>query len=115
MQLDLFKAYKTRDAITFGEMWVRALNSFISPHMYDGDYLTVEEWQPFGDPTLAIAEESNPPEKPTLSGPSQGKPGEEYAFEAKAVDPDGDRCIICLIGVMVVILSGLGRMFLVGQ
>ncbi|HEC89262.1 MAG TPA: PKD domain-containing protein, partial [Thermoplasmatales archaeon] len=91
MELSLFKAYKLKGAITFGEMWTRALNLYISGRMYSADYLTIEEWQPFGDPTLAIAEESNPPEKPTITGPTQGKPGEEYTFEAQTTDPDGDK------------------------
>jgi len=90
MVLDMFRAYKT-GALTFGEIWVDGLNRYIRGHLDAGDYKTILEWQPFGDPALAIAEESNPPEQPTINGPSHGKPGEEYTFEAQTTDPDGDK------------------------
>ena len=92
MQLELFKAYKDEGAITFGEMWVRALNSYVSPGMDCGDYKTIEEWQPFGDPTLAIAGESLPPEKPGIpDGNSSGGVNVEYTYTASTTDPDGDK------------------------
>ena len=33
---------------------------------------------------------NNPPEKPTLTGPSEGKTGVEYTFNVTTNDPDGD-------------------------
>jgi len=62
--LNTFEAYKNEGAITFGEMWSRAITNYIFPTMESIDYKTVEEWQPFGDPTLTIAASSQAPEKP---------------------------------------------------
>jgi hypothetical protein len=90
MLLDTFRAYKKDGAITFGEMWTRSLNRYISPSNDKYDYKTIEEWQPFGDPTLAIAEDSEAPLKPEILGPSSGKPGEELTFDATTSDPEGD-------------------------
>jgi len=92
MQTDLFRAYSENRAITFGEMWVRAINNYISPNMDSGDHKTVEEWQPFGDPTLAIADESLPPEKPnTPEGISSGSTNQNYNYSTSTNDPDGDK------------------------
>ncbi len=90
MLLDTFRAYKDDGAITFGEIWTRSLNRYISPGLNKYDYKTIEQWQPFGDPTLAIAEDSQAPLKPEISGPSSGKPDEEQTFEALTTDPEGD-------------------------
>ena len=90
--LDTYRAYKTDHATTFGEMWERAVNRYIKSSMNDADYKTVEEWQPFGDPTLAIAEASQPPAKPTTpSGTASGKAGNEYIYSSSTTDPDGDK------------------------
>jgi Peptidase family C25/PKD domain len=92
MQLELFKAYKIDGAYTFGEMWARAISNYIGTRMDGGDYKTLEEWQPFGDPTLAIADESLAPEKPDApEGPSSGSPDTSYAYSASTTDPDGDK------------------------
>ena len=90
LSLDTFRAYN-RGAITFGEMWSRGLCNYIHPDMDCGDHKSVEEWEPFGDPTLAIAKSSTPPEKPVVGGPCEGKPGVEYTFNATTIDPDGDK------------------------
>ena len=37
------------------------------------------------------SESSNPPDKPTISGPASGKTGESYTYYANANDPDGDQ------------------------
>jgi len=90
--LDTYKAYKLDGSTSFGEMWTVALGRYIKPSMTDGDYKSVEEWQPFGDPTLAIAEHSNPPAKPTTpSGPESGKVGTQYTYTTSTTDPDGDK------------------------
>jgi hypothetical protein len=91
MQLELFRAYADDGAITFGEMWSRGITNFISPGMDGGAHKTVEEWQPFGDPTLAIADESQAPQKPVITGPASGKSGEEYTYNAETIDIDGDQ------------------------
>jgi hypothetical protein len=92
MQLELFKAYKVHGAYTFGEMWAQGISNYITPRRDGGDYKTIEEWQPFGDPTLAIADESLPPEKPGKpNGKSSGGINTEYSFTASTTDPDGDR------------------------
>lgn len=92
MTLELFKAYK-KGAITLGEMWSRAINSYIqSPGLdNEGDYKTVLEWECLGDPTLAISEESQPPSTPDRpSGPTNGGVLEEYTYTTTATDPEGD-------------------------
>jgi len=90
--LDTYKAYKVDQATTFGEMWSRALNRYIKSGMDAYDYKTVEEWQAFGDPTLAIGEKSNPPAKPAApNGTASGNIGTEYTYTTSTTDPDGDK------------------------
>ncbi len=90
--LDTYRAYKTDGATSFGELWGRALNRYIKSSMTDADYKTVEEWQSMGDPTLAIAEDSQPPAKPaTPSGPASGKVGTAYTYTTSTTDPEGDK------------------------
>ena len=92
MELGTFKSYM-KGAKTFGMLWGYTINNYLKEvgRMYALDYKTVEEWQPFGDPSLMIASPSLPPNKPsTPEGPTKGKKGEEYYFEAYATDPDGD-------------------------
>jgi hypothetical protein len=89
--LDTYKAYKVDQATTFGEMWSRGLNRYIKSGMDDYDHKTVEEWQAFGDPTLAIGEKSQPPVKPaTVNGSASGGVGTEYTYTTSTTDPDGD-------------------------
>lgn len=90
--LDTYRAYILDQATTYGSMWGRALERYIKSSMTDGDYKTVEEWQAFGDPTLAIADESQPPVKPsTPSGPTSGKVGTEYTYTTSTTDPEEDK------------------------
>jgi len=92
MQLELFKAYKQHGAFTFGEMWAKAISNYVIPNMDCGDYKTVEEWQPFGDPTLAIADESLPPARPDApDGPSSGSTNKQYTYSASSTDPENDK------------------------
>jgi hypothetical protein len=92
MGLNTYKSYKINGATTFGELWSRTLERYITSGMQDIDYKTVEEWQPFGDPTLVIGEQSNPPAKPaTPSGPPSGNAGTSYTYTSSATDPDGDQ------------------------
>ncbi len=86
-----FEAYRDEGALTFGEMWAKSLNSYIPTNPDKYDYKTVEEWEPFGDPTLAIGEESNPPAKPDKpDGPTSGATGQEHTYTTSTTDPDGD-------------------------
>jgi len=90
--LDTYRAYKLDQATTFGEMWSRALNRYIKSSMQDSDYKTVEEWIAFGDPTLAIGEQSQPPVKPaTPNGPASGKINTKYTYTTSTTDPNGDK------------------------
>ena len=91
MQLSLFEGYKEDGAITFGEMWTNAISGYISTNMDGGDHKTVEQWQPFGDPTLAIAKESLAPVKPDApDGSTSGGADVEYTYTASTTDPDDD-------------------------
>jgi hypothetical protein len=90
--LDTYRAYKTDHAASLGEMWSRALNRYIKSNMEDADYKCVEEWVLLGDPTLAIAESSNPPAKPVApSGIASGDINTAYDYTTSTTDPDGDQ------------------------
>jgi len=89
MALNTFEAYKDEGALTFGEMWSKAITEYIHTGMEGVDYKTIEEWQPFGDPTLALGEESQAPVKPEdLDGPTSGKINEDHTYTASTTDPD---------------------------
>lgn len=88
--VDSFQAYND-GAMTFGEMWSGALNNYIYSGMDALDYKTVEEFQAFGDPTLAIRRDSQPPNKPAKpSGPINGGIGKKLTYETSATDPETD-------------------------
>jgi len=79
--------------LTFGELWGNGIHDYLaSAEMDEMDFITVEEFQPFGDPSLAIAADSQAPVKPEdLDGPTSGKINEEYTYTASTTDPDGDQ------------------------
>ncbi|MCK5258991.1 MAG: hypothetical protein KAJ69_05665, partial [Thermoplasmatales archaeon] len=53
---------------------------------------TIEEWQPFGDPTLVIGENNPIPAKPDKpEGTASGKSNEEYIYTTSTTDPNGDK------------------------
>jgi hypothetical protein len=82
--------YKEGD-LTFGELWSHGVTDYISPVMDEIDYITLEEFQPFGDPSLIIAGDSQKPAKPsTPYGDIKGIIGHEYAYATSTTDPDGD-------------------------
>lgn len=90
MAVDMFQAYRD-GSLTFGEMWSDAINEYIYSFMSSHDYKTILEWQPFGDPTLKIQNESQPPLKPeTPSGESNGEINKEYNYSTATTDPDND-------------------------
>lgn len=89
--LDTYRSYKLDQAETFGELWSRSLNRYIKTTMEPTDYKTVEEWIAFGDPTLRIGEQSQPPAKPSIpDGPTSGGINTEYTYTTSTTDPDGD-------------------------
>ena len=79
--------------LTFGQLWGHGVHDYLeTAEMDEMDYITVEEFQPFGDPSLVIAEESQPPKKPeNLDGPLSGKINQEYKYNASTTDPDEDQ------------------------
>jgi len=82
--------YKEGDA-TFGQLWGHGVSDYISPVMDEIDYITLEEFQPFGDPSLLIAGDSQKPAKPaTPEGEIDGKVEQEYTYTSTTTDPDGD-------------------------
>ena len=88
LAVNMFEAYKD-GATTFGEMWSGGINEYISTRMESYDYKTLEEWQPFGDPTLAIAEESIAPNTPDApEGPISGGINTEHTYTASTTDDD---------------------------
>ena len=88
MTVNMVEAY-ANGAVTFGDLWGNAMIDYISSSsMSGGDWKTVLEWTPFGDPTLQIAEESVPPEKPQIDGSTRGKTGESYTYSAVSTDVD---------------------------
>lgn len=91
MMIDTFKAYKNKGAITIGEMWAIGISDYIYTEMDGGDHKSIEEWELFGDPTLAVAEESQAPLKPDVpEGSTSGSTNKEYTFTASTIEPDGD-------------------------
>ena len=91
MCINTFQAYHD-GAMTFGEMWSDAVSNYIHPGMDALDYKTVEEFQPFGDPTLAIRSDSQAPNKPTKpSGSVNGKVNTKYTYTTSATDPENDQ------------------------
>jgi hypothetical protein len=92
MGLDTFRGYKLDDATTLGEMWSNALGRSIVTNMDGAERKTVLEWQCLGDPTLQIAEPSNPPAKPsTPNGPVSGGVNVELTYTSSTTDPDADQ------------------------
>ena len=75
---------------TFGDLWSNGINCYISDEMDEIDYITVEEFQPFGDPSLLIASDSIPPVKPSINGPDKGSVGVEYFWTFLSNDPNND-------------------------
>ena len=99
LEMCFFKSYMNGSQ-TFGEMWSGAINLYIkeTSNFGGGDYHTLEEWQPFGDPSLKLRrlsesspEDNHAPGKPDgPSGSSSGKAGEQYSFNTSVTDQDGD-------------------------
>jgi hypothetical protein len=98
MELSAFKAYGIQNAKTAGELWTKALNNYLNQFGAWSalDYKTVEEWQPFNDPSLRITKVSDKPNKPEkIYGPTSGEIGKEYTYTTSTTDPDGDLIKYC--------------------
>ena len=94
MGLDTFRGYKLDDATTLGEMWANGIVRSIGTNMDGAERKTVLEWQCLGDPSLQIAEPSNPPSKPsTPNGPTSGGVNVELTYTTSATDSDGDQIL----------------------
>jgi len=88
---DALMGYRLHAAKTLGDMWSYALNRYIPQFSQDSDVLTMVEFQLFGDPTLMVADDSTPPDKPEIpSGPNSGRRNKEYSFSTVSSDIDGD-------------------------
>lgn len=98
MELSAFRAYKIQNAMTTGELWTQAINNYINDFglNFELDFKTVEEFQPFSDPSLRIEKISDKPNKPdTPDGPTSGEIGVEYTYTTSATDPNGDLIKCC--------------------
>jgi hypothetical protein len=91
LALNVFDVYKNTEVSTLGEVWKNAIVQYIYPNMTVSDYITLEQWEPFIDPTLLLNECSLAPEKPQKpEGPVSGNKGKEYDYSSLTTDPDGD-------------------------
>ena len=89
--IELSQLYQN-GATTLGELWGNSLAAYLSPVMDHIDIITVMEFHSFGDPSLMIASESQPPTKPeTPKGSSSGEIKKEYIYSSISTDPDGDQ------------------------
>ncbi len=98
MEQSFFKAYKINNAGTGGELWSEALNNYLNNYFGGSalDYKTVEELEPFCDPSLHIVKISDRPNTPSNpDGPTDGAINTEYPYSTSATDPDGDLIRYC--------------------
>ena len=99
MELSAIKAYGIQHAKTAGELWANAVNNYLNNFSAWStlDYKTVEEWQPFNDPSVHIAKVSDKPTIPEkISGPTSGIIGQEYTYSTSTTDPNGDLVKYCV-------------------
>ena len=83
--------YKMGDK-TLGELWGNGISTYMTQNMDEIDFITVEEFQLFGDPSLQIAGYSEAPLKPAKpEGEIEGKVGIEYTYTSRTTDPEGDQ------------------------
>ncbi|MDD5778950.1 MAG: C25 family cysteine peptidase [Candidatus Thermoplasmatota archaeon] len=90
LALNMFRAFQ-QGAQNPGQMWCQAISDYVFPALTGRDYYALEQWQPFADPTLALAAPSSAPYQPVPpSGPAQGRRGQPYSYTASTQDPEGD-------------------------
>lgn len=98
MEMSAFNAYGIQHAKTTGELWEKALNTYLTTYFFGAgvDYKTVEEWVSFADPSVHIAQVSGKPQSPgSITGPSSGEIDIPYNYSVSATDPDGDGIKYC--------------------
>ena len=98
MQLCGFRAYGEQNAKTTGELWIKALSTYLNNFGASSSrsVKTVEEWISFSDPSLRIAKISERPNKPDKpDGPTSGAAGAEYTYTSRTTEPDGDLIKYC--------------------
>lgn len=98
LELSAFRAYGIQNAKTTGELWSKALTKYINDFgVWSAyGYKTVEEFQPFNDPSTRIRKVSDKPNKPDKpDGPISGETEIEYIYETSTTDPDGDLIKYC--------------------
>ncbi len=93
--LNIFEGYSfytnQRSSLTLGNLWNYAISDYISTSMEVRDIATIESFQFFGDPTLQLSSESEPPETPEKPiGSTSIKPGKIYNYSTSTNDPEGD-------------------------
>ncbi|UCF50600.1 MAG: hypothetical protein JSU91_03725 [Thermoplasmatales archaeon] len=98
MELSAIKAYGTYEAKTPGELWVKALNTYLNEIgvYFAHGYKCVEEFTTFCDPALRIrwaSDKPNIPDKP--DGPTLGGIGLEYTYTTTGTDPNGGYIKYC--------------------
>ena len=98
MELSAFKAYKIQNAKTTGDLWTKALTNYLNQFGIWSAYdcKTVEEWEPFNDPSMRISKVSDKPGKPDKpNGPTFGEIGINYTYSTLSTDPDNDMLKYC--------------------
>jgi hypothetical protein len=98
MEMSAFKAYGSLEAKSTGDLWVKALNNYLtefgvwSAH----GYKCVEEFTSFSDPSHRIRKVSDFPNIPDVpDGPVTGGVGLEYSYTTKSTDPNGGYIKYC--------------------
>ena len=77
--------YSSGEEITVSHMWSEIGEYEITAKAKDVRYYE-SEWSELFYVTI-----SNPPEKPSITGPTSGKPFEVYTYYATTTDPDGEK------------------------
>jgi len=98
MELSFFKGFTANNAENAGELYSNALNNYISDYglNFELDFKTVEELEPFCDPSLRIRKISDRPNTPdTPDGPTSGVIKTEYTYTTSTTDPNGDLIKYC--------------------
>ena len=98
MELSFFRAYTQDNPETSGELWCDSLNNYISDYgaEFELDFKTIEEFEPFCDPSLRFEKISDRPNKPnTPEGETLGIVNDEYFYTSSAIDPNGDMIKYC--------------------
>jgi hypothetical protein len=77
---------------TYGELWGKSLTTYMLTAIMDEmDIITMEESEPFGDPSLIIRP-SNPPSTPNGPfGPDSGIINREYTYSTNTEEPDDEQ------------------------